>query len=77
MILLQSFFGFSLGGGAEVDIILDDADTRKMAEIKDENGRKERFYLFYDGESVSGKVSLIRHKNTLKQSNSSNAKLQC
>ena len=60
MILLQSFFGFSLGGGAEVDIILDDADTRKMAEIKDENGRKERFYLFYDGESVSGKVSLIK-----------------
>ena len=27
-----------------------------MAEIKDENGRKERFYLFYDGESVTGKV---------------------
>ena len=30
-----------------------------MAEIKDENGRKERFFLFYDGESVTGKVSLI------------------
>ena len=28
-----------------------------MAEIKDENGRKERLYLFYDGESVTGKVS--------------------
>ena len=27
-----------------------------MAEIKDENGRKERFFLFYDGESVTGKV---------------------
>ena len=27
-----------------------------MGEIKDENGRKERMYLFYDGESVSGKV---------------------
>ena len=23
-----------------------------MTEVKDENGRKERFYLFYDGESV-------------------------
>ena len=56
---LQSFFGISFGGGAEIDIILDDADTRKMAEIKDENGRKERFFLFYDGESVTGKVSLI------------------
>ena len=54
--MFQSFFGLSFGGGAEIDIILDDADTRKMAEIKDENGRKERFFLFYDGESVTGKV---------------------
>jgi hypothetical protein len=23
-----------------------------MTDVKDENGRKERFYLFYDGESV-------------------------
>lgn len=30
-----------------------------MAEVKDENGRKERFYLFYDGESVSGKVKSL------------------
>ena len=28
-----------------------------MGEIKDENGRKERLYLFYDGESVTGKVA--------------------
>ncbi len=28
-----------------------------MADIRDENGRKERLYLFYDGEAVSGKVS--------------------
>ena len=27
-----------------------------MAEIRDENGRKERHYLFFDGESVNGKV---------------------
>jgi vacuolar protein sorting-associated protein 26 len=31
-------------------------ENRKMADIRDENGRKERLYLFYDGESVSGKV---------------------
>ena len=49
----------SFGGGGEIDIILDDADTKKMAEVKDENGRKERFYLFYDGESVTGKVGPI------------------
>ena len=61
---MQSFFGISFGGGAEIDIILDDADTRKMAEIKDENGRKERFFLFYDGESVTGKVNVTLHRKT-------------
>jgi len=60
----MSFFGISFGGGAEIDIILDDADTRKMAEIKDENGRKERFFLFYDGESVTGKVNVTLHRKT-------------
>jgi len=60
----MSFFGINFGGGAEIDIILDDADNRKMAEIKDENGRKERFFLFYDGESVSGKVNVTLHRKT-------------
>lgn len=60
----MSFFGISFGGGGEIDIILDDAETRKMAEIKDENGRKERFFLFYDGESVTGKVNVTLHRKT-------------
>lgn len=60
----MSFFGINFGGGAEIDIILDDAETRKMAEVKDENGRKERFFLFYDGESVSGKVNVTLHRKT-------------
>lgn len=41
---------------AEVDIILDGAENRKLAEIKTEDGRKEKHYLYYDGETVSGKV---------------------
>ena len=53
--LFQSFFGF--GQSAEIDIILDGADTRKMAELKSEEGKRERYYLFFDGESISGKVS--------------------
>ena len=53
---LQSFFGLNFGNNADIDIILDNQDERKMAEIKDENGRKERMFLFYDGESVTGKV---------------------
>jgi len=60
----MSFFGINFGGGAEIDIILDDADSRKMAEVKDENGRKERFFLFYDGESVTGKVNITLHRKT-------------
>lgn len=51
----QSFFGF--GQSADIEIHLDGADTRKTAEIKTEDGKKERFYLYYDGETVSGTVS--------------------
>jgi len=60
----MSFFGINFGGGAEIDIILDESDSRKMADIKDENGRKERFFLFYDGESVTGKVNITLHRKT-------------
>ncbi|XP_074660325.1 vacuolar protein sorting-associated protein 26B-like [Tubulanus polymorphus] len=57
----MSIFGF--GQSADVDIILDGQDTRKTAEIKSEDGKKERFYLYYDGESVSGKVNLTLKKS--------------
>ena len=53
----QSIFGF--GPSAEIDIILDGQDSRKLAEIKTEDGKKEKHPLFYDGESVTGKVSDI------------------
>ncbi|XP_052230298.1 vacuolar protein sorting-associated protein 26B-like isoform X1 [Dreissena polymorpha] len=50
----MSFFGF--GQSAEVEIYLDGQDARKTAEIKTEDGKKERHYLYFDGETVSGKV---------------------
>ena len=55
---LQSFFQsfFGLGQGADIDIVLDDAGTRKQAEIKTDDGRKEKLYLYYDGESLTGRV---------------------
>ncbi|CAG0925205.1 unnamed protein product, partial [Notodromas monacha] len=56
----QSFFGF--GQGADIDIILHGSETRKMAEIKTEDGKKERHYLYYDGESVGGKVNVTLKK---------------
>lgn len=55
-VLSQSFFGLNFGQNADIDIILDNQDERRMGDIKDENGRKERLYLFYDGESVTGKA---------------------
>lgn len=43
---------------ADIDIILDGAENRKMADIKAEDGRKERHYLYYDGETVSGRINI-------------------
>ncbi|XP_076450452.1 vacuolar protein sorting-associated protein 26B-like isoform X2 [Babylonia areolata] len=56
----MSFFGF--GQSAEVDIVLEGQETRKTAEIKTEDGKKERYYLYYDGETVSGKVNVTLKK---------------
>ena len=58
----QSFFGF--GQSAEIDIVLDGADSRKMADVKSEDGKKDRYYLFYDGETVAGKVGTAKKGET-------------
>lgn len=36
--------------------MLEGQDKRKTAEIKTEDGKKERYYLYFDGETVAGKV---------------------
>uniref|UniRef100_A0A8C1YNU6 VPS26, retromer complex component A n=1 Tax=Cyprinus carpio TaxID=7962 RepID=A0A8C1YNU6_CYPCA len=46
------------GPVCEIDVILNDAESRKTAELKTEDGKLEKHYLFYDGESVSGKVNI-------------------
>lgn len=56
----MSFFGF--GQSADIDISLDGTENRKMAEIKSEDGKKERHFLYYDGETVSGKVNVTLKK---------------
>lgn len=50
----QSLFGF--GQSADIDLVLDGYENRKSADIKTEEGKKERHLLYYDGETVSGKV---------------------
>ncbi|XP_010892301.1 vacuolar protein sorting-associated protein 26B-like isoform X2 [Esox lucius] len=52
----MSFFSF--GQSAEIDIVLNDAETRKKAEHKTEDGKKDNYFLFYDGETVSGKINV-------------------
>ncbi|TSK22586.1 ATP-dependent RNA helicase SUPV3L1, mitochondrial [Bagarius yarrelli] len=52
------FLGGLFGPVCEIDVVLNDAESRKTAELKTEDGKVEKHYLFYDGESVSGKVNL-------------------
>uniref|UniRef100_A0A3B3SZP1 VPS26, retromer complex component A n=1 Tax=Paramormyrops kingsleyae TaxID=1676925 RepID=A0A3B3SZP1_9TELE len=52
------FLGSLFGPVCEIDVVLNDADSRKTAELKMEDGKVEKHFLFYDGESVAGKVSL-------------------
>lgn len=58
----MSFFGF--GQSAELELVLSDAESRRRAEHKTEEGKKEKYFLFYDGETVSGRVILtLKHPN--------------
>ena len=52
---VQSFFG--LGQSAEIDIHLLEVEKRKKVDVKNEEGKKEKLPLYFDGETVSGKVS--------------------
>lgn len=49
--LFQTFFG--LGQTAELEIILDRPDGKKKL---DEISKKDQSLIYYDGETVSGKV---------------------
>uniref|UniRef100_A0A915PPJ4 Vacuolar protein sorting-associated protein 26 n=1 Tax=Setaria digitata TaxID=48799 RepID=A0A915PPJ4_9BILA len=56
----RAFFGF--GQAAEISIKLDDADNRKVAKIRGEEGGQETHFLFYDGETISGIVGVAVKK---------------
>ncbi|KAJ7403227.1 ATP-dependent RNA helicase SUPV3L1, mitochondrial [Pitangus sulphuratus] len=62
----KSFLGNLFVPVCEIDVVLNDAETRKPAEIKTEDGKVEKHFLFYDGESVSGKVNVsLKHGKRL------------
>ncbi|RUS87499.1 hypothetical protein EGW08_004753 [Elysia chlorotica] len=56
----MSFFGF--GQSAEVSIVLDGQENRRTAEIKTEDGKREKYFLYFDGETVSGNVNIALKK---------------
>lgn len=56
----MNYFGF--GQSADVDIVFDGAENRKLAEVKTEDSKKEKYLLYYDGETVSGKVNVTLRK---------------
>ncbi|XP_077284490.1 vacuolar protein sorting 26 [Arctopsyche grandis] len=57
----MSFFGF--GQSADIEIVFDDAEHRKLVEVKNaDDGKKDKQLLFYDGETVSGKVNVTVRK---------------
>ena len=51
----QNFFGF--GQTADIKVELDGAEDRQKLPVKLEDGQVEKQPLYYDGETVSGKVS--------------------
>ncbi|XP_065176311.1 vacuolar protein sorting-associated protein 26B-like [Sycon ciliatum] len=53
----MSFFGF--GQSAEINVELSDAEKRKQVDVRNEEGKKEKLFLYYDGETVSGKVHVL------------------
>ena len=52
----QNFLG--LGSSAEVEVSLSDKDNRKKVEVRNEDGKKDKVYMYYDGESVGGTVHI-------------------
>ncbi|CAH0772598.1 unnamed protein product [Bemisia tabaci] len=56
----MSFFGF--GQSADIDIVLDGTENRQRVGVKTEDGKKEGYLVYYDGESVSGKVNITLKK---------------
>lgn len=57
---MASFFGFA-SAPVDVEIRLNGEDDRKQVEAKGDHDKKELCPVYYDGESVDGKVSLRQY----------------
>uniref|UniRef100_A0A182PDS1 Vacuolar protein sorting-associated protein 26 n=1 Tax=Anopheles epiroticus TaxID=199890 RepID=A0A182PDS1_9DIPT len=50
------------GQSADIDVVFDGAENRQQADIKTEDGKKDKYLLYYDGETVGGKVNITLKK---------------
>lgn len=46
----------------DIDIVLDDTDSRQMVDIKTDKNRREKAPLYMDGESVRGMLCDARRR---------------
>jgi vacuolar protein sorting-associated protein 26 len=53
---MESIFG--IGTGAEIQVVLQDEDTRKTVEAKVDKDKKSKLPVYFDGESVIGKAQV-------------------
>lgn len=53
---MESLFGLNIG--AEIQIVLKDEESRKTIETKVDKNNRKTYPLYFDGESVSGKVQV-------------------
>ncbi|KAI9102470.1 vacuolar protein sorting-associated protein 26-domain-containing protein [Phlyctochytrium arcticum] len=49
---------FGLGSSADIEVVLEGEDKRKLVEVKVDKERKSKYPLYFDGETVSGKVQI-------------------
>jgi hypothetical protein len=52
--IFQSLFSFS--APVDIDIRFNGEENRKLVEVKVDRDRRERFPLYFDGETVAGRV---------------------
>ncbi|KAF9349798.1 Vacuolar protein sorting-associated protein 26B [Mortierella sp. AD094] len=53
---VANLFGFS--APVDIEIVYNGEEERKMVEVKVDKDRREKFPLFFDGETVSGKIKI-------------------
>ncbi|KAJ3036343.1 Vacuolar protein sorting-associated protein 26B [Rhizophlyctis rosea] len=49
---------FGLGASADIEVVLNGEENRKLVEVKVDKDKKAKYPLYFDGESVSGKVHI-------------------